>query len=172
MSELEGKPDYSARQQVVRKIYRILSRINCIPPFEDTINFRHLQRLHELMRELKSLDPEYPVTDVVQTSELNILKNLDRIQTTRSWDDAGNKLVYINIQGEISKIRKFHPDWDVDLDCIYRYHICRCLRCKSEGFLCTQHVLDSSNEISSPQSDTSEEGKPFPALNSKNHNGN
>ncbi len=61
------------------------------------------------MRELKSLDPEYPVTDVVQTSELNILKNLDRIQTTRSWDDAGNKLVYINIQGEISKIRKFHP---------------------------------------------------------------
>jgi len=108
MSKLESKPDYSARQQVVRKIYRILSRINCIPPFEDTINFRHLQRLHEL-----------------------------------------------------------HPDWDVDLDCIYRYHICRCLRCKSEGFLCTQHVLDSSNEISSPQSDTSDEGKPFPALNSK-----
>ncbi len=165
MNEPESQPDYSARQQIVRKIYRVLSRINCIPPFEDTINFRHLQRLHELMRELKSLDPEYPLTDTVQVSELNILKTLDKIRTSRSWDDAGNKLLYIYIQGEMAKIRKIHPDWDIDIDCIYRYHICRCLRCKTEGFLCTQHVLDSSNETSSPISEASKEEKPFPALN-------
>ena len=167
MSEPKTQPDYSARQKVVRKIYRILSKVICIPPYEDTINFRHLQRLHELMKELRSLDPEYPLTDIVQTKELNILKDLDKMQTTRPWDDAGNKLLYIHIQGEISKIRNIHPDWDVDLDCIYRYHICRCLRCKTEGFLCTQHILDSSNETSSQQSEMSDGEVPFPASNSK-----
>ena len=93
------------------------------------LSFRALERICELKKKIKRIDPEWILIDEVKLLEHQVLSQLDFIDHTIPWNSARNKLRYIDLCQTINKLKIIHPDWEMDLEDSKKYYLCKCCSC-------------------------------------------
>jgi len=114
------------------------------------LSFRALERIWELKKKIKRMDPEWILIDEVKLLEHQVLSQLDIIDHTIPWNSARNKLRYIDLCQTINKLKIIHPDWEVDLENSKNYYSCRCCSCLEKRRLYQQTLDETRSEKSTP----------------------
>jgi hypothetical protein len=113
-------------------------------------SFRALERICELKKKIKRIDPEWILIDEVKLLEHQVLSQLDIIDHTIPWNSARNKLRYIDLCQTINKLKIIHPDWEMDLKDSKNHYLCRCCSCLEERRLYQQTLDEIRSEKSTP----------------------
>jgi hypothetical protein len=112
------------------------------------LSFRALERIWELKKIIKKIDPEWILIDEVKLLEHQVLSQLDIIDHTIPWNSARNKLRYIDLCQTINKLKIIHPDWEMDLENPKNYYLCRCCSCLEKRRLYQQTLDETRSEKS------------------------